>query len=184
MAGWRSKLHFWSKAQGLAAYLPWKNCRNCLLRQSGVVKVIGKLCKAKPELQLLCTKGLRRESVISFPSRTPNRSFSLLELSYKVFCHHLWSARSVLLRDGSGVPVSPMEEQELRGTSHEPCAGDIQIAGAPLLMPDMLQGPCDGGLKSPLDSWFSIAGVTKSTLPLIDWILVKEHSSVAYHIFS
>lgn len=66
------------------------------------------------------------------------------------------------------MPVSLIKEQKLRGNSQEPCAGDIQIAGAPLLTPDMLQGLCDGGLESPPESCFSKAGITKSTLPLID----------------
>lgn len=102
-------------------------------------------------------------------------------------CHLLRSTPSVLLRDGS---VSPMEEQEPMGNSQGPRAGDVQVAGTPLgPLPrsDTLQGPCDGGLETrhlpwaPY-GWLLIAGVGKSTRPLIHWLLEKC-LSVAYLIF-
>lgn len=56
-------------------------------------------------------------------------------------------------------------------------------------MPDMLQGPCDGGLETGHLPWapdggLLITGVTKSTLPLIDWMLGKKCLGAAYLIFS
>lgn len=101
------------------------------------------------------------------PFHTPNSSFAaaVVKLGIQVSCHHLLSStRSVLLRDGSGFAVSHME-------SPGNPTGTCRALRITLPMPDMIQGPCDGGLETkPLpwasDGWLLIAGVTKSTLPL------------------
>lgn len=105
-------------------------------------------------------------------------------------CHHLlWSTPSVLLRDGSAFPVPPMEEQEPRGSSQGPHAGDVQAGDAPLGPPPHARSASRSlwrrlGNQTPSLHPRWVAGVTKSTLPLIDWILEEKKCSGAAYLIS
>lgn len=64
--------------QGFAMCFPWETWRYPSPEETRTRQGTGNLCKAKSELSLLHTKGLRRGSVISLPFHTPNSSFSLV----------------------------------------------------------------------------------------------------------